>query len=93
MSFAELDAVMLELSQEEPEVVHTGFIAASIVRVLVGDENAAPVSDSALHKEDPAGTAWEHARFCATTVGRVLHTVEGITSRLCQRNCHEQGVL
>ena len=73
MFCAELDAVMLELSQEEPEVVHTGSTAAmevgddvglredvvdslaSIAKVLAGGENAAPVSDSALGKEDPAG--------------------------------------
>ena len=49
--------------------MHTGFTAAAIVRVLAGNENAAPVSDSAVHKEDPSGTAREHARFCATTPG------------------------
>ena len=75
MFCVELDAVMLELPQEEPEVVHTGSIAAmevgddvglregvvdslaSIAKDLAGDENAAPVSDSALDKEDPAGTS------------------------------------
>ena len=74
MFCAELDAVMMELSQEEPEVVHTGSTAAmevgddiglregvvdslaSIAEALGEGENAAPVSDSALDKKDPAVT-------------------------------------
>ena len=113
MFCAELDAVMMELSQEEPEVVHTGSTAAmdvgddiglregvvdslaSIAEALGEGENAAPVSDSALDKEDPAGTSETQPNIqeWSLRTSKNWRDMVGSLSTLSDATCRRRNVL